>query len=89
MPKIKRKLGPPEEDTIKNAKPVKKERKKKNVDELKEIGRQFLEHAKKVQAERLKANTKMMDVGKKSIDYLPEIKSILRNHGKDLSRPML
>ena len=35
------------------------------------MGRQFLEHAKKFQAENLKASTKLLDVYKKNIDYLP------------------
>lgn len=52
------------------------------------MGKQFLEHAKKVQAEQLKKNTKVMDVYRKSIDYLPEIKTIIRGHGKDLSKPI-
>jgi hypothetical protein len=42
------------------------------------MGRQFLEHAKKVQADKLKSNTKILDVYRKNIDYLPEIKSIIR-----------
>ena len=35
------------------------------------MGNNYLEHAKKVQAEKLKQNTKVLDVCKKSIDYLP------------------
>ena len=35
------------------------------------MGKNYLEHAKKVQAEKLKQNTKNVDVYKKSIDYLP------------------
>jgi hypothetical protein len=35
------------------------------------MGRQFLEHAKKVQAEKLKSSIRVMDVYRKSIDYLP------------------
>ena len=49
---------------------------------------QFLEHAKKVQAERLKAGTKILDVYKKSIDYLPELRSLLQQNAEDLSRPL-
>lgn len=44
------------------------------------MGRQFLEHAKKVQAEAIKSNVKLLDLKKKSIDYLPEIKEIMRHH---------
>jgi hypothetical protein len=44
------------------------------------MGRQFLEHAKKVQAENMKSSTKLLDVYQKSIDYLPEIKMILRSN---------
>lgn len=67
---------------------VKRERRKKNAEELKEMGRQFLEHAKKVQAEKLKAGTKILDVYKKSIDYLPELRSLLQQNAEDLSRPL-
>jgi hypothetical protein len=35
------------------------------------MGRQFLEHAKKVQAEAIKSSIKLLDINKKSIDYLP------------------
>lgn len=41
------------------------------------MGRQYLEHAKKVQADKVKSNVKIMDVYRKNIDYLPEIKSII------------
>lgn len=67
-------------------KPQKKERKKKSTEEVKEIGRQFLEYAKKAQFQ-LKQNLNLMDINKKSIDYLPEIKTILKNQGEDLSKP--
>ena len=56
---------------VKQNKSVKKERNKKNADEMKEMGRQFLEHAKKLQAEAIKSNVKLLDLKKKSIDYLP------------------
>ena len=49
----------------------KRERKKQNVEEMKEMGRQFLQHAKKVQAERLRERNCILDIDKKSIDYLP------------------
>lgn len=38
---------------------------------MKEMGRQFLQHAKKVQAERLRERNCILDIDKKSIDYLP------------------
>lgn len=77
-----------EEGKKNKGKAVKKERKRKNAEELKEIGRQFLEHAKKIQAEKLRENTKLLDVYKKNIDYLPEIKTLLKRKGADLSNPI-
>lgn len=52
------------------------------------MGRQFLEHAKKFQAENLKASTRLLDVYKKSIDYLPEMKAMLKSNALDLSKPI-
>jgi hypothetical protein len=52
------------------------------------MGRQFLEHAKKFQADNVKASIKILDVYKKSIDYLPEMKLILRSNAEDLSKPI-
>jgi hypothetical protein len=47
-----------------------------------------LEHVKKIQADSVKQKMKTLDLAKKSIDYLPEIKVIIRNQGKDLSKPV-
>ena len=36
----------------------------------------------------MRANIKLLDVSRKAIDYLPEIKTILRMNVQDLSNPM-
>ena len=41
-PRVRKKLGPPEDEEKKNAKKDKKERRKKNAQELKEMGKNYL-----------------------------------------------